>query len=825
MKIFFVTMFVLLLAVTLFPQTRVMIDDFDASASGVYEISTEGAPSHIYLSTNTTDKVQGTGALDVDAAIGAFHQWGSYAQLIYRTDSTDVQDWSIVGDSLSIWIKVRRAPTVPANMVFRIHLADRPGETDPVEEYIYENTTVIDNQHDWYQLKIPLIERDQPGADVPDSTGFILAPTTWGGFNYNNRTLDRDKIVGYNIGIITTGWDPNVNLPADSIIISLDGFERFGVRAVPMIIFNGITFMGNMSTFAWGQSSISVEEGAGPVPNTNAVKWVQGNEWSNGWSGIGLNVNPSFNLIGGWPTDSVKLTLKCEEGVGALRIQFEDGAAKVGTVFTPNADNQWHDYAFPLRDMVPQDGTSGFDPSIVAAVGLMAEASAVAGKVIYITNWWTGQPEFDAIPPNPPSNVSASTGAYQNVVLWDDVPGETGEKYDVYYSKDPITDVTAHGVEVVKLNVPENNSLIEHLLFAPNTNQNVTYYYAVICKDASGNKSVVSANSAPTTNEAKGVTTISLNVPAFVADGDLAEWQSITPFRMFPSDGSGHVVTNTSIDGDADLSVLSWIAVDNDNLYFAADVTDDIVVPSQNSTSYLNDCPDLFLGLYDFRGVPHTSLMRGAKPDYHFRFAYNRVLLDGISNADSITGLGANYYWGEKFPSGYIVEFKIPFTQLASYGSDDVFVPKEGYRIPIDYSVNDADATGEREGILTFSPFNEDQSWGDVTRWLYTWIGNLWEPTAVHEDGLLVKDYSLSQNYPNPFNPSTKIKFSIKVPGNVTLKIYDVLGREIATLINNEYQAGSYSIDFNASGLSSGIYFYRLESGSFVQTNKMMLLK
>ena len=117
------------------------------------------------------------------------------------------------------------------------------------------------------------------------------------------------------------------------------------------------------------------------------------------------------------------------------------------------------------------------------------------------------------------------------------------------------------------------------MLLAPVNDQNVTYYYAVVCKDASGNKSVLSVNSPSVTNLAKGVTTISLTAPTFVADGDLTEWQSITPFRMFPSDGSGHIVTNQTIDGDADLSVLAYVAADANYLYVAFDVTDDIVVP------------------------------------------------------------------------------------------------------------------------------------------------------------------------------------------------------------------------------------------------------
>jgi hypothetical protein len=88
-------------------------------------------------------------------------------------------------------------------------------------------------------------------------------------------------------------------------------------------------------------------------------------------------------------------------------------------------------------------------------------------------------------------------------------------------------------------------------------------------------------------------------------------------------------------------------------------------------------------------------------------------------------------------------------------------------------------------------------------------------------------NFVLNQNYPNPFNPSTKINFALAVNGTVTLKIYDVSGKEILRLINNEFRnAGNYTIDFNAkSSLASGVYFYKLESGSFTGIKKMMLVK
>jgi hypothetical protein len=87
------------------------------------------------------------------------------------------------------------------------------------------------------------------------------------------------------------------------------------------------------------------------------------------------------------------------------------------------------------------------------------------------------------------------------------------------------------------------------------------------------------------------------------------------------------------------------------------------------------------------------------------------------------------------------------------------------------------------------------------------------------------KEFVLYQNYPNPFNPNTVISYQIPVANIVTLKIYDILGNEIATLINEEKQPGVYEVEFNATNFPSGIYFYRLQAGPFVEAKKMILLK
>ncbi|HEX2983718.1 MAG TPA: kelch repeat-containing protein, partial [Ignavibacteriales bacterium] len=127
--------------------------------------------------------------------------------------------------------------------------------------------------------------------------------------------------------------------------------------------------------------------------------------------------------------------------------------------------------------------------------------------------------------------------------------------------------------------------------------------------------------------------------------------------------------------------------------------------------------------------------------------------------------------------------------------------------------------------------YNNSEGFLDKNEWLY--IGRPSDldssdiGTAEEPNSPVPVLYSLSQNYPNPFNPSTTIKYSIAEAGKVELKIYNMLGQEITTLVNEMKNAGQYEVKFNAAGinLSSGVYIYRIKSGSFVQTKKLMLIK
>ena len=97
--------------------------------------------------------------------------------------------------------------------------------------------------------------------------------------------------------------------------------------------------------------------------------------------------------------------------------------------------------------------------------------------------------------------------------------------------------------------------------------------------------------------------------------------------------------------------------------------------------------------------------------------------------------------------------------------------------------------------------------------------------TGVDDDVVVPNGYELKNNYPNPFNPNTNIEFNIAESGKVSLVIYDVLGKEVKILVNEEKSSGNYKVTFNANSLSSGIYFYVLKAGGHIFTKKMCLLK
>ncbi|MGE5315391.1 MAG: T9SS type A sorting domain-containing protein [Acidobacteriota bacterium] len=173
------------------------------------------------------------------------------------------------------------------------------------------------------------------------------------------------------------------------------------------------------------------------------------------------------------------------------------------------------------------------------------------------------------------------------------------------------------------------------------------------------------------------------------------------------------------------------------------------------------------------------------------------------------------------------------FTELKEFevsnGSKAIIVRLDGKNR---YSNVDADTAigatilkpGTKIGTLTGIIYYSGQRYKIVPR-TNADFQNVVTSVAIERDNTAPKAFSLAQNYPNPFNPSTNIRFTVAKQQTVTLKIYDMLGREVETLVSGQMNPGTYTVQWNARSLSSGVYFYRLQSGEFVQTMKLMLMK
>ncbi|HSR17864.1 MAG TPA: sugar-binding protein, partial [Ignavibacteriaceae bacterium] len=505
------------------------------------------------------------------------------------------------------------------------------------------------------------------------------------------------------------------------------------------------------------------------------------------------------------------------------------GIYKVGDIPGPVPSTLWY-YVNGTQGATVgiTDGSVTFDPGIVDKGMWWAGFFENDGYTLLDSIGFTVTNLSDSIPPEAPV-VNAITSTYYNLITWTDVPGEFNETYSVYVSINPITDVEAEGVELVQLDIEHGEQVFEHVLKSANVERIRNYYYAVTCTDLSGNVGTAGTYG-PVTNTARGVTTVSINPPVpFAADGDLSEWAGITPFVMQSALGTANVPGNYIVNGDNDLSAEVKMAIDNNYLYVMMNIEDDAYYHPQELASWERDEPDLYIGLYNLTKA-HIDYGEGKTPDYQLRFDDDRIRLDAVTDDSLLVPAGENYFHTEKFPTGYLFEARIPLTDLAAkrqpgQTANDTIDWKAGDKIPFTVGINDNDDGLVREGLIFYSSQPEEQAWWNVSSWTYTWISD--ELTGVDDNPALVNVYDLKQNYPNPFNPSTEIQYSVAEPGLVSLKVFDILGNQVAELMNGYQGAGNYKIDFSADKihLASGVYLYKLQAGSFVSTKKMLFLK
>jgi hypothetical protein len=192
---------------------------------------------------------------------------------------------------------------------------------------------------------------------------------------------------------------------------------------------------------------------------------------------------------------------------------------------------------------------------------------------------------------------------------------------------------------------------------------------------------------------------------------------------------------------------------------------------------------------------------------------------------------------------GMLVKFtNVTVTDLNPTFSDDTeFNVKDAASSPVvvqwsgkyKYSNRAADSTlgktilkvGTKIGSLTGIVYYSFNQYKFVPRTDADFVNVVFTSVAERTGSEVPASYGLSQNYPNPFNPSTQIQYGLPTAGLTTMKVYNVLGQEVATLVNEIQAPGHYTVKFDASRLSSGVYFFRVQSGSFTAVKKMMLLK
>ena len=503
---------------------------------------------------------------------------------------------------------------------------------------------------------------------------------------------------------------------------------------------------------------------------------------------------------------------------------------------------------------------------------------ASGGGNVQIDDFYFGDETTDiSITGNPPaamSGVTFSADGPENVISWTHNPDFGG--YRVYLSEVPITsEMIESGDLAIFAGVPFNAPAFEvrHAYEAPNAGfGTVPLYYAVTSTNQFGIENTSVATSGGS------ITNPNLNLQAQIGEIDMASADLIFAnlgAGIVSSDGFNTAAGSFNVDAthsksgegplpadDADLSGRFWVSFNRDynELYIYGEIMDDVVGLGPEGTvgsdAWQYDSIEMGWGAYDVRsieggsilnGSSHDSFMRGAYPDYQLRISQfgDNVAMDPSHASTFITtqsGVEGELQGGgsvfEATTDGYKFLMLAPFASFAA-GTGDALTPipdpDDALLMPFNIAINDCDtAPGGascRVKQLSWStrPTANNQWWNTPSQWLVVSMTGSQFTGVSNEDvtSSLPTEYVLDQNYPNPFNPSTTIDFSLPATETVTLTVYNVLGQKVATLIADEaMSAGTHSVQFDATQLSSGMYLYRLEAGkAFSRTMPMMLLK
>jgi len=296
---------------------------------------------------------------------------------------------------------------------------------------------------------------------------------------------------------------------------------------------------------------------------------------------------------------------------------------------------------------------------------------------------------------------------------------------------------------------------------------------------------------------------------AIAIDGEQDDaWKALPIYPCNTWVWDGTVFDETLIDDWKDDRVQFQTAYDADNFYCLTKVFDDVVV-DEHANTYERDGVEFYFDGDNSKVVPYDGV-----DDIQMRLNHGYVTTDDIDGGGIVGNIKSqvNFAVGDQ-DDGYTIEFSVP---LAAIAVD----PSLGTVFGFELQTNDNDAAA-RENMRRWW-HHSNESWHDATIFGEAVIAGT---DAVAERPGVVREFALGQNYPNPFNPVTTIPYSVKTTGYVKLAVYDLMGKEVANLVDGTQSAGSYDATLNGTSLVSGVYFYKLQTADQTVTRKMTLMK
>jgi hypothetical protein len=526
------------------------------------------------------------------------------------------------------------------------------------------------------------------------------------------------------------------------------------------------------------------------------------------WNEIYLDIKKCYE------TDSTSFTPYTSGGFGRIWIGFENNTAFTGAIYMDD---------IVLLQPAPPPTADLLSPAITVTAGLSDYTDPFTGDVFYY-----------------------------NHIQWTDLSADVGETYALYVSETAkITDVSAPGVVQISRHIGRGTQEWFHRLYTE-TGAAKTVYYAMtvtgLDKGSVVEKPVrdgISNSGAVTANTSKLYEIPFVQNFPFAADAYLDEFEAVAQTfhrcTLRNEHASGDEVAGWTT-ASTDLNFTGTIVMDAENLYIGMNVVDDL--PHGDAQCWAGDGFDFMGGLYDVRTLTSTwrgdDQQQGAVSEANTGGGFRLGAAVGAGQGDHIQVNGyapwtpdGVEYAQDVFDGGWIVEMKIPIASMNARFNGS-FVPADGMILcgKIDVNDNDTESSATTRSLQNHwgdTPGNY-QGWQRAEAWAAPFKLTSTPLTDVETREPAPITFALDRNYPNPFNPGTMMSYRVARASEVTLKVYDMTGREVRTLVSGKKAAGAYTAQWDGSDgsgrkVASGIYFCRMTADGTTQIRKMTLLK